>query len=206
MATWEEIKASWDQSWQALYDDAMRELAPLLQADVSSYLKRIEGAINALFYARGGLDRAQAKLGQLGDGPEDVVLRERYEILEHRYNIVAAGIYTDATRQQPQTGAVPLIAIAGLLLGVAACAWAVAAWEYFANLRDQTKLLNSDLDARVYAMKNNTTLPGSSLPQLPGTAPDKRPEDETSMLGWLLLGGLALTAAALALPALAKKG
>lgn len=207
MATWEEVKAAWGQSWTALYDDAMRDLVPLLQADVSSYIGRIEGAVNGLLNARAGLDRARSKLNLLGDTPEDAVLRERYEIMEHRYTIVAAGIYTDATPQTAQLGVVPLVAIAGLLLGVAACAWAIAAWEYFANLRDQTKLLNDDLDARVWAMKNNAKLPETSLQQLPGgTTPNKPPGDEGSLLGWLLLGGLALTAAALALPALTKKG
>lgn len=210
MATWDDIKAAWSASWSTFYDDATSKLGPLLQADVSGYLGKIQDSMNGLFAARSNLDQAKAKLPQLGLAPEDAELRERYTIMEHRYHIVAAGIYTDATSATDATGAGPLVVIAGIALGVAACAWAVSAWEYFANLRDQTKLLDNDLAARIWAMKNNATLPPPNVAPLPGNqVPDKPkpdPPDDGSMLGWLLLGGLALTAAALALPAITKKG
>ena len=209
MATWDDIMAAWSSSWTALYNDALATLGPALQADVTSYLDKIQDAMSALFESRARLDQIKSRLGQLGAEPADAELRERDEILEIRYHTVAAGIYTDATCGADRCAALPLVAIAGITLGVAACAWAVAAYEYFANLRDQTALLSDDLDARIWAMKNNKTLPAPNVAPHPGNAPPDKPPgdgDPSSILGWLLLGGLALTAAALTLPALTKKG
>lgn len=209
MATWDDIMAAWASSWTALYNEALTTLGPALQADVTGYLGKIQESMASLLYSRATLDQIKQKVGQLGQEPADAELRERYEILEIRYHTVAAGIYTDATCGADRCAALPLVAIAGITLGVAACAWAVAAYEYFANLRDQTALLDHDLDARIWAMKNNKTLPAPNLAAAPaGQPPGKPPDDEdpSSILGWLLLGGLALTAAALTLPALTKKG
>lgn len=209
MATWDDIMAAWSESWRSLYDDALSTLGPQIEADVSAYLSRIQDAITGLLTARATLDQIRRKLPQLGNTAKDAELRERYAILEDRYHVVAAGIYTDATCGDDRCSALPILAIAGIVLGVAACAWAVAAWEYFANLRDQTGLLDRDLDARIWAMKNNKTLPAPNVPALPSppsNAPNQQPDDGGSMLGWLLFGGLALTAAALALPAITKKG
>ena len=84
------------------------------------------------------------------------------------------------------------------------CAWAIVAYEYMANLREQTGLLRADLDARVQAMETGKTLPAPNLPQPPKPPDDK--DDLASVVGWLLVSGLVLGAGAVFLPSLLKKG
>jgi hypothetical protein len=72
-------------------------------------------------------------------------------------------------------------------VGVAAIAWAIAAYQYAVHLREQTALVERELQARVEASEQGRTLQPSTLP-----------EQANAKLGWLMLGGLALAAGALA--------
>lgn len=202
MSTWEDIKAGWSDGWRALSVDGVTRYAAELMQDPSKYLDQIQGFVNNLIGARADLD---AIAGQLPNPPrtaEDQALIARATELERRYHDLAAGLLADAWPSEPATGAVPLIVIAGLAIGVVGCAWAVVAYEYMQNLREQTALLRADLDARVQAMETGKTLPASNLPP-----PPKPPDDgdDSSLIGWLLFGGLLLGAGAAFLPTLLKK-
>ena len=123
--------------------------------------------------------------------------RARYGRLLNRYQDLAAGIYADAKPVSDQVGIAPIVIVAGLVLGLAAIAWGVAANKYASNLREQTALADRELTARIEASQQGRTLP-------PSTLPDDGKGDGGGF-GWLLVGGLAVAAGAVVVPVLWKK-
>ena len=115
--------------------------------------------------------------------------------LQTQYNAVAAGVMAHASpTDAAETGAVPVLVVAGLAISVAGVAWAISAYEYAASLRDQVQLYREELAARVQAAQQGITLqpatvPAPAAPSAPGTG---------SIWPWLLglgvlgAGGLTL--------------
>ena len=93
-----------------------------------------------------------------------------------------------------------VLIVGGLAVGVAGTAWAVSAYEYATNLREQTALADRELSERVAASREGRTLQATTLPEQPDPI-----ADATGGMGKLLLGGLALGAVALALPLFLKR-
>ena len=86
-----------------------------------------------------------------------------------------------------EVGVAPAVLVGGLAIGIVGVSWAVAAYQYAVNLRDQTQLYREDLAARVAAAQRGQTLPPSTLPPKP---------PPSSGMRWLWgLGGLGLLAA-----------
>ena len=113
--------------------------------------------------------------------------------LQSQYNAVAAGVMAHATPTgSEETGAVPVVVVAGLAISAAGVAWAVAAYEYAASLRDQVSLYREDLAARVQAAQQGLTLQPATVP-----APAS-PSSTRSIWPWVLglgvlgAGGLTL--------------
>jgi hypothetical protein len=87
--------------------------------------------------------------------------------MDHRYHELAAGFYGDASPPRDRHGtdgrrvAPAVLVVGGLAVGVA---WAIAAYPYAVNLREQTWLAERELDARVEASREGRPLQTSTLP------------------------------------------
>ena len=57
-----------------------------------------------------------------------------------------------------------MLIVVGVIVGLAAIAWAVAAYQYAVNLREQTALTEKELDARILASREGRQLPATTLP------------------------------------------
>jgi hypothetical protein len=84
-------------------------------------------------------------------------------------------------------------------IGVVAIAFAIVAYQYAVNLREQTALADRELTARIEASQAGRVLPPSTLP------PPPSPVEDAKGVGMWLLGGLALAAGALTVPLLIRK-
>jgi len=171
--------------------------------DPTGTLAKVQGFVQALTESRATLDRMRAKLPPTPHGAADRALVETYQGLERRYHDLAAGFYGDATPTQgqgmrqsaPEVGVAPaVLVVGGLAVGAAGVSWAVAAYQYAVNLREQTALAERELDARVEASREGRVLAPSTLPA---------PQPKASRL-WVL-GGLSLVAGVVALPVLLKR-
>jgi hypothetical protein len=204
MPSWSDIKRTWSSGWAALEAKALKLYGAAIRADPTGYAAKVTGFAFELEQSRANLDRMRAKLPGQPATDADRQLVANYQAMEARYNDLAAGFYSDVKPVSEGVGVVPVLVVGGLLVGVAAIAWAVAAYEYAVNLREQTALAAQELDARVDASKEGRALPPSTLPPPP---PPPVPPGTGSAVGWLLVGGLVLAAGAVALPVLlAKKG
>lgn len=121
--------------------------------------------------------RALEHLRQLG------VEDPRIAPAEQRYRVLVAGL----TEARPQIEGPPLLAVAGVGLGLVGIAWAVAAYQYAVHLREHTALLEKELVARVEASREGRALQPSTVVTT----------DRGRVIGWVLLGGLALGAVGL---------
>jgi hypothetical protein len=158
--------------------------------------------MSALTDSKANLDRFRARLPAQPATEAERKLLAIHQALELRYHDLAAGFYSDAQpATQPSTGIAPIIIVAGIALGVAACAWAVAAYEYAVNLREQTALADRELVARVKASEQGRTLQPTTLPE-PASEQAKK---DAKGIGALLVGGLVLAAAAAAIPVFLKR-
>ncbi|MCB9765632.1 MAG: hypothetical protein H6739_38010 [Alphaproteobacteria bacterium] len=194
MPTWTELKAGWTQGWQALEAQARQAYDAAIRATPSAFQDRVAAFVAVLHSARGDLDLSRALVAKLPPGPEQAGEVQRLQRLEERYHTLAAGLYSDATvAHQPAMGVAPVLVVGGLAIGVAGTAWAVAAYEYAANLREQTALATEELSARVEASREGRPLQPSTLPAPPPPTPGG---------GWApyALGGAALLGAVLVLP------
>ncbi len=182
MTTWAEIRAGWGRDWQRLEAAAVKEWGKSVAADPDRFVPTVESFLAMLVQARADLEAIAGLKSRPGapveSGPSHLALQSRY-------NVLTAGLMADATPADP-VGAAPVVLVAGLAVGIVGVSWAVAAYQYAVNLRDQTQLYREELAARVAAAQRGQTLPPSTLP--PQSSP-------SSSMGWLWgLGGLGLLA------------
>ena len=202
MADWTTIKAAWGKGWKTLNDQALHAYKVAIETDPTKYVDRIKGFMTALTDSKANLDRFRARLPAQPTTEADRKLLAIHRALELRYHDLAAGFYSDARQaDQPSTGVAPVIIVAGIALGVAACAWAVAAYEYAVNLREQTALADRELVARVEASEQGRTLQPTTLPE-PASEQAKK---DAKGIGMFLVVGLVLAAGAVAVPVLLNR-
>lgn len=176
MTDWNAVKAQvWTAPWDRLQQAGLVAHADAILAHPGRFRAHVERFVETLRGVRGALDR-------LRRGGLDPV---QLTALDTRYAVLVAGLLAEPGDDRVE-GA-PLLAVAGVTVGLLGIAWAVVAYQYAAHLREQTALAERELAARVQASEQGRTLQPSTLP----AAPDAR-------LGWALLGGLALGAAVLA--------
>lgn len=203
--TWTHIKSAWSSGWTALSDQATRLYGAAITGNPSAYATKVTAFQAELAVSRATLDRIKAKLPNPPNTDADRAMVANYTAMERRYHDLAAGLYADATPTgagapgQPMVGVAPVLVVGGIALTVIGIAWAVAAYEYTVNLREQTSLAERELDARVAASRDGRVLQTSTLPPPPSPAAD------ASNLGLWLLGGLAVVTGAIVLPTFLKK-
>lgn len=203
--TWTQIKAAWSSGWTALSDQATRLYGAAITANPAAYAPQVTAFQAQLAACRATLDRIKARLPNPPGSDADRALIANHAAMERRYHDLAAGLFADATPtgaaplRQPVVGVAPVLVVGGAALTVVGIAWAVAAYEYTVNLREQTSLAERELDARVAASHDGRTLQTSTLPPPPSPAAD------ASNLGLWLLGGLAVATGAIVLPTFLKK-
>jgi LysM repeat protein len=209
-SAWESVRQGWSAGWAAL-DAHASGLYDAILAAPETYRARVEGFVAALTASKQNLTWSRSQ-------PLTAQDRQQFDALSQRYNDLAAGFLSDAHGGESlQFGAGPLLVVAGIGVGVAAIAWAVASYEHAANLRDQTALFREDLAARVVASEHGRTLqpatvpapsapptspataPGWSLPSLPSSS------TSSSAVGLVLVAGLGLASAAVLLPFLLRR-
>ena len=201
LAAWGSVRDGWSAEWKALQAAGSQVLQAAIDADPTGTAQTIEAFLTELAGSRQDLDALRAKLPDPPVTPEDEAAWARYHALEARYQDLAAGFYADALPvETTAVGFIPLLVVAGIAAGTAACAWAVAAYQYAVNLREQTALADRELSERVAASREGRTLQATTLPEQPDPI-----ADATGGMGKLLLGGLALGAVALALPLFLKR-
>jgi LysM repeat protein len=209
-SSWEAVRQSWSAGWQAL-DAQASGLYDAIVAAPETYRAKVEGFVAALTAAKQNLTWIRAHEAQLSASE-----KADAAALGQRYNDLAAGFLSDVDGGESlQLGAGPLLIVAGIGVGVAAIAWAVASYEHAANLRDQTALFREDLAARVTASEQGRTLqpatvaqsssipassPSWSAPSLPSPA-----SPSSSRVGLVLIAGLGLASAAVLLPLLLRR-
>jgi len=198
MSTWTDIQSRWSEGWRSLHDRALSAYESAIRADPRRFVPQVKAFVAQLQAARVHLDHMRVQVAQLDD-PEAT---EAWKKLEARWHDLAAGFYADTRPASDGVGAVPVVAlvVGGLIIGVAAIAWAVAAYHYAVNLREQTELADRELAARIEASREGRQLAPSTLPPPP---PD--PVKAAKGLGMLLVGGLVVTAGAFLVPAFLKR-
>jgi hypothetical protein len=195
--TWAEVKASWSASWRRLEKKAIDDYGSAVQANPEAFRDAVVSFANELAQARRHLDALRTRLAK---GRGDARLREAMTAWERRYADLAAGLMADA-QPAPVVGAVPVVLVVlGIVIGLAAIAWAAAAWEYAVNLREQTALADRELTARMEASREGKPLPPSTLAPPP-------PDTGGSSIGpgWVLAGGAALVLGAVVVPTLWRR-
>lgn len=202
--SWGDLRAGWSSGWRGLSDRAVATYESAIRADPLAYAGRLTGFTSALAESRRNLDAIRTKLPNPPITESDRKIVADYQAMEGRYVDLAAGFYADSVPADrapgvPVVGAAPLVVVAGVAVGVVAIAWAVVAYEYAVNLREQTTLADRELTARIEASQQGRVLAPSTLPAPPS------PGDDAKGVGLWLLGGLAVAAGALTLPVLLRK-
>ena len=197
MTTWSDVKANWSAGWRELQRSAVEKWESAIRRRPEEFRPQVQATIDELAAARAHLDHMKPLLPKKIQTAEDQRVFSGFSRMSARYYELAAGVYADARPATTQVGAPPVLVVAGVVLGVAAIAWAVAAYQYAKNLREQTALADRELSARVEASKEGRTLQPTTLPE-----PEKK---DGGGLGWLLVGGLVLAAGAAAAPVLMKR-
>jgi len=179
----------------------------------------VEATLGDLAAAKAHLQRIAAMIPRIQNVEERAKAAKMFAALYQRYHVLAAGIYADAEKaKQAQQGEaqvsgviIPLLVVGGIVLGVAAIAWAVASREHAKNLREQTALADHELTARVDASKEGRVLQETTLPEQPQSAPllsataPSGGGGTAGKVGLALVGVLALVAAGVALPMFLKR-
>ncbi len=204
---WEAVRQGWSAGWQAL-DTQASGLYDAIVAAPETYRAKVEAFLAALTTAKQNLTWSRSQ-------PLTVEDRQQLDALSQRYNDLAAGFLSDVDGGESlQLGAGPLLIVAGIGVGVAAIAWAVASYEHAANLRDQTALFREDLAARVAASEQGRALQPATVPQAPPMTPSSpswsvpslpTPSTSSSKVGLVLIAGLGLASAAVLLPLLLRR-
>jgi hypothetical protein len=161
--------SDWAADWKAganyLTQEGWTQLSEAIASNPQQYQEQVAAYDQMLRVSSENLRGIRAKLA-----PEHVLedrerLTQRYRELLVRYQQLAAQFYAD-TQKQPEeaVGFVPLMTVGYLLIGIAGATFALATYEYAANLRDQTALMRAELDARIELTQAGKTLQASTLP------------------------------------------
>ncbi len=201
MAEWNTVKRAWSKGWKDLNDQAMRAYGAAIQANPTRFVAQIQEFMGALEASRANLASFRARLPARPTNEGERRLIAIHDALDRRYHDLAAGFWSDAEPAREGTGIAPILIVGGIVLGVAAIAWAVAALQYATNLREQTALADRELAARVEASREGRDLQPTTLPE-PASEQAKKKAKGT---GALVLGGLVLAAGAIAVPIFLKK-
>jgi hypothetical protein len=185
---WHEIQRSWSEGWRSLQADGLRRFGASVRTNPEAFRPAVARFIAELEKARINIQAMPARFA---------------EPFQQRYNDLAAGLYTDVHATKDPSVSGWILIVGGIAVGILAIVWAVVAWEYARNLREETDLARHELDARVDASREGRALPPSTLPAPIERTPPAKEAGKT--VGWLLLGGLAVAAAALAVPVLLKR-
>ena len=179
--TWEELKLSFLTGIQASYDAVYARVEEAVAAKPSSFEAKVRAFLTLLRECKANLERIAAQLPSLPKNEAAKALIRRYQDMKALYDALVAGIALNATGEL-ELGTVPLVVVGTVALSAAGVAWAIAAYEYAAGLRDETALMATELEARVQAMKDGKTLPLSTL------AAPERTDSRGAPLGLVLVG------------------
>ena len=178
---WKAAWDGWNPSWTA--------------ADVQA---KVESFVSHLARQRTTLQRARGQL--LTD--ED---RKIWAELTSAHLRLVAPLAADS-RAAPAVGAVPVVAVAvivaGLAIGAWACAWAVAHLAEAINFASATDLWQRELEIRWQAAQRGLKLPDTTIPNYAPNNPraPEKPGDDDGAWMWGLLGAGLLAGAAYLLP------
>lgn len=186
--TWDELQRRFLDNIEASYAATVGRLEAAITATPAAFEAKVQGFLAMLAECKANLARILAHLPNPPRNAVEAQLVTRYVEMRALYDALLLGLSENAV-PLPSVGLAPLVvlAIGGMGLTAAGVAWAVAAWEYAASLRDQSGLLARELEARVEAMRQGTQLPPSTV------AAPKPPDDpKGGVWPWLLgLGALA---------------
>lgn len=193
--TWEQIKSEWSSGWSALEAQAMATYQTAIEADPEAFRAKLIEVLGLLEESRANLDRMKETLrAEIRAGRKvPASALQRLKKLEQRYNELAAGVYADSEPAANQVGSVVVgLIVVGVIFGIAAIAFSIAAYQYCANLRDQTALAGKELDERVQAARDGVVIPTQPL-----TTPPSAPiPGDGGLSAATVVGGLGLLAVA----------
>lgn len=196
--TWASIKADWPRDWKRKYIEAAAAYGSRIlkapekyAATVQQFLQVTEGNAKALAAARSKMLLLKSAAEKETALQSDYSKRAKLWLtLQQDNQQLVAGLLADATLDSnlPETGAVPVLVVAGVAVSVAGVAWALAAMQYATATRERIALFSKELDARVAALNLGQTLPASTI------GPMEPREGKGG--GWMLpaLLGLGITA------------
>lgn len=187
--TWEELKLSFLTGIQSSYDAVYTRVEEAVAAKPSSFEAKVRAFLTLLRECKVNLERIAAQLPSLPKNEAAKALIRRYQDMKALYDALVAGIALNATGDL-ELGTVPLVVVGTVALSAAGVAWAIAAYEYAAGLRDETALMATELEARVQAMKDGKTLQTSTLASAPAQ-PSKGAPLGLVLVGLGVLGGAA---------------
>jgi len=195
--SWSDIKAAWPEYWSDLASQAVTRYRAAIESDPMQYFKQVQGTMQELHLCRVHFARIQALLQSADVHQKDL---DNYNALIKRHRTLSAGVYADArpAGEQKMEGP-PVLIIGGLIIGVAAIAWSVAAYEYTVNLREQTALMDRELTERVKASESGRSLQPSTVQPKPESSGEGGVK---KWLGLMALGGAGIATAFAVAPTL----
>ena len=171
--SWTQIRERWNNTWQGAWKKAQDAWARLVKRDPEKYRKPATETVTALQQTRDLLESMIPKLPKQVRTADDQTAFVNFKKLKERYEALAAGIYADSERVKIGIAPVIVLVVAGVALSVPATAWALSRNKEAKNLLEQTRLFDKELDARVFAMQQQTQLQAPTLlaQNLPGAPP-----------------------------------
>ena len=193
--TWDQLTSSFNAHAAALYDASLGRVEKAIQQDADKVQRAVAAFFEALAQSRANLDRAAGLLPNPPATQADAAVIARYAEMRQLYDALIFGVSENAVPVvEGEIGIAPavVIVIGAVGLTVAGVAWAIAAYEYAAGLRDQSGFLVAELEARKESMRTGKALPpASATPSTPAPTPPPG-DDKGGGWGWVLLGlGLA---------------
>ena len=189
--TWEELKARFITDIQATYNAVYSRVEDAVAAKPSSFEAKVRAFLTLLKECKTNLERIAAQLPSLPKNDAAKALIRRYQDMKALYDALVAGIALNASGEL-ELGVVPVVVVGTVALSAAGVAWAIAAYEYAAGLRDESALMASELEARVEAMRTGKALQPSTVtpPSSPDSASKGAPVGLV-LVGLGVLGGAA---------------
>lgn len=194
--TWEQLKQGFTSGIASAYDASLGRVERAVSEDADRVKRAVAAFFEALAQARANLDRALTLLPSPARDAADAALVARYTEMRQLYDALLLGISKNAVAvAEREVGVAPAVVLVIGVVGLTAAgvAWALAAYEYAAALRDQSGFLVAELEARKEAMRTGKALPPASpTPSTPAPASPDAPPSKGAGWGWVLVGlGLA---------------
>lgn len=154
----------WKTAANFIERETFEQLGQTISSNPDAYAPNVQSYDQELRLSRAHLEAIRRNLSLIATHPDHPTHVKRYGESLRRYQELSVEFYRDMRQNTNEVGFIPILYLSYASVGLIGATLAVALYHYAVNLREETALQRSELDARVRLAEQGKVLPPTTLP------------------------------------------